>query len=112
MYISIGLHRLLEKPRTETRLRQEQNAYVHLGKAPLPSYLFAQLRQVLFSRRNQKGNLAFSTTKAEDTHLTLAAIPFQAGVNNTLIFAITNMRGKNCRVSVPVGSIILWLITL
>ena len=31
------------------------------------------------------GNLAFKTTSVEDTHLTLASIPFQVGVNDSLI---------------------------
>ena len=49
-------------------------------------------------------NLAFRTTIIEDTHLTLAVIPFKVEVNNSLIFlAITNIREKNCRVSVPVS---------
>ena len=35
-------------------------------------------------RRNQPDNLAFRMTKVEDTHLTLEAIPFYVGVNNSL----------------------------
>ena len=37
-------------------------------------------------RRTQPGNLTFTTTGIEDTHLTLAVIPFQVGVNNSFIF--------------------------
>ena len=36
-------------------------------------------------RRNKPGNLAFRTTIVEDTHLTLAAIPFKVEAN-ALIF--------------------------
>ena len=56
---------------------------------------------------NKNGNFykgtEFRTTIIEDTHLTLAAIPFKVEANNSLIcFAITNIREKTCRVSVPV----------
>ena len=51
----------------------------------------------------------FRTTGVEDTHLTLKAIPFQVGVNNSLnLFVVTNIRGKICQVSVPVASVIPW----
>ena len=36
-------------------------------------------------RLNKPGNLAFRTTVVEDTQLTLAAIPFKAEANNSLI---------------------------
>ena len=52
-------------------------------------------------------NLAFRTTVIEDTHLTLAVVPFEVGVNNYLIFfVIINIREKICRVSVPLQFII------
>ena len=51
-------------------------------------------------------NLAFRTTIIEDTHLTLAVIPFKVEANNSNFFANTNIREKICRVSVPVRSII------
>ena len=42
-------------------------------------------------------------TIKKDTHLTLAGIPFKAETDNSLtFFAITDIREKNCRVSVPV----------
>ena len=53
-------------------------------------------------RRNKPGNLAFRTTIIEDTHLTLAAILFNVEANYSIVFfAITNIREKNCRVSIP-----------
>ena len=56
-------------------------------------------------------NLAFKTTKVKDTKLTPAVIPFYVGQNNSLnFFAITNIREKSCRVSVPVSTIIPWLV--
>ena len=39
-------------------------------------------------------NLAFKTTVMEDTHLTLAVIPFKVETNNSLFFSITNIREK------------------
>ena len=39
-------------------------------------------------RNNYSGNLAFRTKGIEDTNLTLAAILFQAEVNNPLIFVL------------------------
>ena len=60
-------------------------------------------------RRNKPGNLAFRTTIIEDTHLLLAAILFTVEANYSIVFfAITNIREKNCRVSIPVKSIIPW----
>ena len=41
--------------------------------------------------------IVFRVTGIEDTHLTLAAIPFQVGVNN-----FVGIQKKICRVSVPV----------
>ena len=42
-------------------------------------------------------------TIIKDTHLTLIGIPSRVEANNSLnFFAITNIREKNCRVSVPV----------
>ena len=37
-------------------------------------------------------NSALRTTVIEDTHLTLAVIPFKVEANNSLFFAITNIR--------------------
>ena len=56
-------------------------------------------------RRNKSGNLALRMTGVADTHLTLAAIPFQVEVNNKF-FVIKNKREKICRVFVPVESVI------
>ena len=39
-------------------------------------------------RCNQPDNLAFRTTKVEDTRLTLEAIPFQVGVTNSFIYLL------------------------
>ena len=48
-------------------------------------------------------NLAFRTIIIEDTHLTLAVIPFKIVANDSLIFfTISNIREKSCQVSVPV----------
>ena len=49
-------------------------------------------------------NLAFKTTIIEDTHLTLAVIPFKVEANNSLIFLPLQTYEKNF--SVPVKSII------
>ena len=52
-------------------------------------------------------NLAFETTIIEDTYFTLAGIPFNAEVNNSLIFLLLQTyKKKLCRVFVPVQSII------
>ena len=57
-----------------------------------------------------QANLAFRMNIIEDTHLTLAVIPFKVEANNSFnFFAITNTREKICRVSVPVQSIIPWV---
>ena len=56
---------------------------------------------------NKSGNLAFRTTCVDDTHITLAVIPSQVEVSNSLsFFAITNIQKKICRVSIPVETII------
>ena len=48
----------------------------------------------------------FRTTGVEDTRLTLAAIPFQVGVNNSLNFLLLQtFKNKIGRVSVPVETI-------
>ena len=39
-------------------------------------------------RRNQSRNLVFTTTVVEDTHLTLAGIPFKVEATNSLIFLL------------------------
>ena len=58
-------------------------------------------------RRNQPGNLAFRTTIIEDTHLTLAAIPFKVKANNSLILlSLQTYERKIGQVSVPLQSII------
>ena len=50
-----------------------------------------------------RANLTFETSIIEDIHLTLIGILSKAEANNSLIFfAITNIREKNYRVSVPV----------
>ena len=78
----------------------------YFGKASLPLFLFGSHRHVLLAHRNKKSNLVFRTTRAEDTHLKLAAASFQVGVNNSLEkIAVIHTREKFCRVSVPVGSI-------
>ena len=38
----------------------------------------------------------------EDTHITLIGIPFKKEANSLLLFVITNIREKVCRVSIPV----------
>ena len=48
----------------------------------------------VFVRRNQKGNLVFKMTRGEDAHLTLVAIPLRVNVNNSILFAVTNIREK------------------
>ena len=59
---------------------------------------------------NKQGRLAFRTTRVEDTHLMLAAIPFQVGEDNTLKESCSyKLTRKNCTVSVSVGSFIPWL---
>ena len=55
-----------------------------LAKTALLSGFFVSLR--LFVRVINRGDLAFRTTIIEDTHLTLAAIPFKVEAKNTLIF--------------------------
>ena len=47
---------------------------------------FVGLLRFLPSCRNLSANLAFRATVIEDTHLTLAAIPFNVEANNPLIF--------------------------
>ena len=47
-------------------------------------------------------SLACKTTIIKDTHLTLMGILSKVEANNSLIFAITNIQEKICRVSVPV----------
>ena len=57
--------------------------------------------------RNKPGTVAFRTTRAEDTHLTLTAILFYVGANNSLKkIAVTDMHKKFCRDFILVGSII------
>ena len=46
-----------------------------------PSFLFA-------CAATNRGNLAFRTTIIEDTHLTLATIPFKVEANNSLILLL------------------------
>ena len=46
-----------------------------------PSFLFA-------CAASNRANLAFKTTIIEDTHLTLAGIPFKVEANNSLIFLL------------------------
>ena len=49
--------------------------------------LFRFLLSFLFAcTATNRGNLAFKMTIIEDTHLTLAAIPFKVEANNSLIF--------------------------
>ena len=51
----------------------------------------------------QQDNLAFRMARVDDKHLTLADILLWVGVNNSLKkIAGTDIRGKFCRVSVPV----------
>ena len=78
-------------------------------KASRSSGFFVSHRHLLFalSATRQQGNLAFRTTRVDDTHLTLAANPFWVGVNNSF-FAVTDIREKVCRVPVPVRFIIPW----
>ena len=57
----------------------------------------------------QSDYITFRMTKVKDTKLIQAVILFKVEANNSLIFfAITNIRKKNCRVSVPVQPIIPW----
>ena len=45
-------------------------------------------------RRHYSGNLACRTNGVEDTHITLAAIPFYVEVNKaSIFFAVTNIQG-------------------
>ena len=54
-------------------------------------------------------NLELKTISVEGAYLSLAAITFQVGVNNSLnAFAVTDIREKICQVSVPVESAINW----
>ena len=74
-------------------------------KASFSLGFFVTNRLRLYARAET--NLAFKTTGLEDKYLTLAAIPFQVGVNISLIFfAVTNIRENDCRVSFPAESII------
>ena len=77
-------------------------------KSALLSGFFVSHRLFLFACATiNRVNLAFRTAIIEDTHLTLAVIPFKAEAKNSLFFAITNIQEKICRVSVPLQSIIL-----
>ena len=69
-------------------------------------YRVSPFLTVFFCLRAPQLNLAFRMTGVEDTHLTLAAILFQAEIDNSLnlFHYITE---ESCRVSVPVESIIL-----
>ena len=81
-------------------------SFNHAKTSLIPSFLGPR-RPFVSVRSNRSSNLAFRTTVVEDTHLTRAVIPFKVGANNSLIkIAITNIREKICRVSVPVQSII------
>ena len=52
---------------------------------------------------NNRANLVFKTTIIEDTHLTLAGIPFNVETNNSLILLPLQIyKKKISRVSVPV----------
>ena len=51
---------------------------------------------------SNRATLAFKTIIIEDTHLTLIGILSKVEANNSLFFAITNIREKICRVSIPV----------
>ena len=68
----------------------------HSCRLPCSSFLFK-------CAASHRANLAFKTTIIEDAHLTLVGNPFKAEAKISLIlFAITNIREKTCRVSVPV----------
>ena len=59
----------------------------HFEKASLSLGFFRCLPfSFVCVRRNHSRNLAFKSTGAEDTYLTLAVISFQVGVNNSLNF--------------------------
>ena len=66
-----------------------------LAKTALLSGFFVSHR--LFCSRVPQliGILAFRTTIIEDTHLTLAAIPFNVEANNSLIFLLLQTYEKN-----------------
>ena len=65
-----------------------------------PSFLFACAAII-------RVNLAFRTTIIEDTHPTLASIPFKVEGNNSLIFFYHYKHTRKiCQVSVPFHSII------
>ena len=77
------------------------------GKSvPVFGFLRFSLYSFVCLLRNYPVNLAFRMTGVEDTHITLAAILFQAEVDNSLNF-FHYITEESCRVSVPVESIIL-----
>ena len=59
----------------------------HFGKsATVFVFILFSPSSFVCVRRNQLSKLAFKTTRVKDTQLTLATIPFQVGVNNSLLF--------------------------
>ena len=80
--------------------------YHHAKSVTYFGFLCFQSTFFVYARRNRPSNLALKTTVLEDTHLTLAVIPFKAGTNNSLFFSLLHTREKISQVSVPVQSII------
>ena len=72
----------------------------------LPSSFF-----VFCVGHNWSDNQEFKTTRVEDIKLRLGVISLQVEVNNSsFFFGVTNIREKNCQVSVPVRAIIPWIV--
>ena len=93
MYISVGLHRLLENiidslPRAQSRPRSKLNVYeFQLAKnGTLVGRLRLSLSFLFACATINWVNSAFETTIIEDTYLTLAVIPLKVEANHPLIF--------------------------
>ena len=76
----------------------------HFGKSATVS-VFARFPSAfcVCVRRNQSCYLAFRTTKVKDIKLTPSSYSILSRIKELFkFFSVTNIRGKSCRVSIPV----------
>ena len=76
--------------RAWSRLQQEFHVYCSTTQKHVTSFGFSIVFFCSLAPRLIESNITFKTTVVEDTHLTLAVIPFKVGANNSNFFAITN----------------------
>ena len=76
----------------------------HFGKsATVPVFVRFPSAFVFAYATNQSGYLAFKITKVKDTKLTPSSYSILSRIKELFkFFSVTNIRGKSCRVSVPV----------